>query len=57
MEESDHFKPEITRLMFEDTHIIQDCIVDAVQFGFANYRRRYWAVLFHRLYVKEVGNS
>ena len=57
MEESDHFKPEITRLMFEDTHIIQDCIIDAVQFGFANYRRRYWAVLFHRLYVKEVGNS
>ncbi len=56
MEESDKWKSEVTHSVFDDTHIIQDGIIDAVDFGFASSRRRYWAVLFHREYILKVGN-
>jgi hypothetical protein len=57
MEESDHWPRGTTELVFGDTHHIQEGIFDAVDFGFANHRRRYWAVLLHKAYLLDVYSN
>lgn len=57
MEESERWNPFLTEEIFGNTHLIQHRNIDALNFGWAGRRVRYWASLFSKEYVSEVYSS